>query len=240
MRVRSISVCFPVFNEEDNIVRAVSDAATVLADLCDTPEIVAVNDASTDRTSALLEELGREVDFLRTVHLPVNTRFAGALKRALCEATGEVLFYTDADCPIDMADMRTALPLLDDADVVAGFRLNRDEGVRRSVYSYGYNLLISSLFNLRVRDVNFAFKLFRREVIEAVEVKSRGSFIDAEILLEAHRKGFRITQTGVLYHPRTAGVSTLADKGIVARCARDAVAYRLGISPWSTGAIRQP
>lgn len=235
MSIRSISVCFPVYNEEANIVRAVSEAAAVLPGLCDIPEIVTVDDASTDRTPELLEELCREVGFLRTVRLPENTRFAGALKRALLEATGDVLFYTDADCPVDMAELGAALPLLDDADVVAGYRTNRDEGIRRAVYSTTYNLLISALFRLRVRDVNFAFKLFRREVIADLDVKSRGSFIDAEILLEAHRKGFRIAQTGLLYHPRTAGESTLADVGIAARCARDALGYRLGLPPWSAG-----
>jgi len=233
MSVRSISVCFPVFNEEANIRRAVSDAAAVLPQLCDAPEIVAVDDASTDRTPELLAELGREVDFLRTVRLARNTRFAGALKRALKEASGDVVFYTDADCPIDMNDLRRALPLLDDADVVVGFRINRDEGVRRHVYSRGYNLLIRSLFRLRVRDVNFAFKLFRREVVDTLDLKSNGSFIDAEILLEASRRSFRIGQVGVHYHPRTAGESTLADLGIVRRCTRDALAYRLGLPPWS-------
>lgn len=240
MKVRSISVCFPVFNEEANIVRAVTEAAAVLQELCDRPEIVAVDDASTDRTSALLAELGREVDFLRTFRMPRNTRYAGALKRALAEATGEVVFYTDADCPVEMEDLRGALPLLDGVDVVAGFRTNRGEGIRRSVNSLGYNLLIRSLFDLGLRDVNFAFKLFRREVIEAVEARSQGSFIDAEILLEAHRLGFRIRQTGVRYHPRTEGESTLFDAGIVARCFRDVLAYRLRLSPWSAGTDDRP
>jgi len=240
LRFDSISVCFPVYNEEANIARAVRDVASVLPDLCDRPEIVAVDDASTDGTPAMLEQLKREVDYLRTVRLQVNTRFAGALKRALTEATGEVVIYTDADCPVDMADLHTALPQLEGVDVLAGFRINRDEGMRRTVYSRGYNLLIAGLFDLEVRDVNFAFKIFRRHVIEALDVKSRGSFIDAEILLEAHRMGFRIAQTGVLYHPRTAGESTLADLGIVARCARDALAYRFGLSPWSRGQRRRP
>lgn len=237
MKVRSISVCFPVFNEEANIERAVTEAAAVLRELCDRPEIVAVDDASTDRTAALLDELCREVDFLRTVRLPVNTRYAGALRRGLAEATGEVVFYTDSDCPVDMGDLRAALPLLDGVDVVAGFRTNRDEGIHRSINSLGYNVLIRSLFDLSLRDVNFAFKLFRREVIDAVQTRSAGSFIDAEILLEAHRLGFRIRQTGVQYHPRTAGESTLFDAGIVARCFRDVLAYRLRLPPWSSGAV---
>ncbi len=230
---KSVSVCFPVFNEEGNIERAVSSAAATLRGLCDEPEIVAVDDASTDRTPELLAALEGRFPELRVIRLPHNTRFAGALARALKEARGQVLFYTDADCPVDFAELATALPLMREADVIAGYRRDRHEGARRAVYSSGYNTFIRTLFGLRITDVNFAFKLFRREVIEAMEIRARGSFIDAELLLEARKRGFTIREMGVTYQPRLAGESTLADLGIARKCAREALLYRLGLPPWS-------
>ncbi len=235
VRLHSLSVVFPVHDEEANIERSVRDAAAVLASLCEHPEIVAVDDASTDRTPMLLSRLQDEVPFLRVIRLERNTRFAGALARALREARGELVFYTDADGPVDLADLAGALPLAEHADVITGYRVDRHEGLRRAVYSVGYNWLIGALFGTRLRDVNFAFKLFRREVLEAIEPRSHGSFIDAELLLEARRLGFRVRQVGVHYHPRTAGVSTLADAGIARRCASDALRYRLGLAPWTRG-----
>lgn len=232
-RIPSLSVCFPVYNEEGNIQRSVREAAAAIEPLCDVPEIVAVDDCSTDRTPALLSRLAEEFPYLRTVRLAHNTRFAGALALALQEARGDLVFYTDADCPVDFADLAGALPLMRRADVVAGYRLERQEGLRRALYSTGYNLFIDALFDLRVRDVNFAFKLFRRQVIEAIEICSRGSFIDAEILLETRRQGFTVCQVGVHYRPRVAGVSTLADAGIARRCVADALRYRLRLAPWT-------
>lgn len=229
----SISVCFPVYNEEGNIERAVAEASAVLRELCDTPEIVAVDDASTDRTPQILADLETRFPELRSIRLPRNTRFAGALARALKEARGDVLFYTDADCPVDFSEMGVALPLTRDADLVIGYRMDRHEGARRAVYSSGYNTLIRALFGLKIRDVNFAFKLFRREVIQSMDIRSRGSFIDAEILLEARKRGFRMREMGVIYRPRIAGESTLADAGIARKCAREALKYRLRLPPWS-------
>ena len=228
----SISVCFPVYNEEGNIERAVAEAAAVIRELCDAPEIVAVDDASTDRTPEILADLAASFPELRSFRLPHNTRFAGALARALKEARGEVLFYTDADCPVDFGELRSAVPMMREADVIAGYRIDRHEGARRAIYSGGYNTLIRVMFGLPVRDVNFAFKLFRRDVIQGMELHAHGSFIDAEILIGAHRQGYIIREHGVVYRPRLAGVSTLADLGIARKCAREALYYRLGLPPW--------
>jgi len=239
-RVPSLSVCFPVFNEEGNIERSVHEAAAAIAPLCERPEIVAVDDCSRDRTPRLLDRLRESYPFLKVVHLSHNTRFAGALARALKEASGELVFYTDADCPVDFGDLHDVLPLMHRVDVIAGYRVDRHEGLRRALYSSGYNLLIETMFGLRVRDVNFAFKLFRRAVIEAIEIRSRGSFIDAELLLEARRHGFTVRQVGVHYRPRVAGESTLADPGIARRCATEALRYRLGLAPWARNGAPDP
>ncbi len=236
----SISVCFPVYNEEGNIERAVAGASVTLRELCDDPEIVAVDDASTDRTPELLAELSTRYPELRSIRLSHNTRFAGALARALKEARGQVLFYTDADCPVDFDELAAALPLMREADVIAGYRRDRHEGARRAVYSSGYNTMIRALFGLQVTDVNFAFKLFRREVIEAMEIRARGSFIDAELLLEARKRGFTIREMGVTYQPRLAGESTLADLGIARKCAREALLYRFRLPPWGGNGSAPP
>ena len=97
------------------------------------------------------------------------------------------------------------------ADLIAGYRLDRTtEGFRRTVYSYLYNSLIGLLFGWPHRDINFSFKLMRREVLEAVELKSEGSLIDAELIVKAKNLGFVIQQLGLDYFPRTRGRSTLS------------------------------
>jgi hypothetical protein len=100
--------------------------------------------------------------------------------------------------------------------VLAAYRHDRTaEGPLRTLYTLVYTSLIRLVFRLRVRDVNFSFKLFRRPLLERIELKSEGSFIDAEFLVRAKNSGASIIQIGVDYFPRSRGLSTLASPGVI-------------------------
>lgn len=223
----SVTVVFPMFNEEAYIRRAVAAAREVLeADLPDW-EIVIVDDASTDATPAIADELSREDPRVRVVHNPVNRKLGGALRAGYAAATRDLVFYTDADLPIDLRELPRAVRLLEyqQADVVAAYRFDRtSEGLVRALFTFCYNHLIRILFGLRVRDVNFAFKLFRRSVLQKFSLTSEGSFIDAEFLLRARKAGCPIIQIGLDYFPRTRGTSTLASLGVIRSILRDVAA----------------
>ena len=223
----SISVVFPMYNEEAYARRAVAAARAVLmAELPDW-EIVIVDDASTDGTPALVDALAREDPRVRVVRNPVNRRLGGALRAGYAAATKDLVFYTDADLPVDLHQLPRAVRLLEyqEADIVAAYRFDRtSEGLVRALYTFCYNHLIRTLFGLRVRDVNFAFKLFRRSVLERFPLTSEGSFIDAEFLLRARKAGCVIIQIGLDYFPRTRGTSTLASLPVIFAILRDMAA----------------
>ncbi|MCB1261744.1 MAG: glycosyltransferase family 2 protein, partial [Acidimicrobiales bacterium] len=93
----------------------------------------------------------------------------------------ELVLYTDADLPFDLTVVERAVRLLDEyeVDIISMYRFDRTgEGPRRLVYSYVYNSMIQAMLGLRVRDVNFAGKLLRRCVLDEVDLRSEGSFID--------------------------------------------------------------
>ena len=223
----SITVVFPMYNEEAYIRRAVAAARQVLeAELPDW-EIVIVDDASTDATPALADALAREDPRVRVLHNPVNRQLGGALRAGYAAATKDLVFYTDADLPIDLRELPRAVRLLDyqEADIVAAYRFDRtSEGLVRAAYTFCYNQLIRTLFGLRVRDVNFAFKLFRRSVLQKFPLTSDGSFIDAEFLLRARKAGCPIIQIGLDYFPRTRGTSTLSSVPVIFAILRDMAA----------------
>ena len=209
----SVSVVFPMYNEEAYIRRAVAAAREVLAAHVEDWEIVIVDDASTDGTGAIADRLAAEDARVRVVHNASNRKLGGTLRAGYAAATKDLVFYTDADLPIDLHALPRAVRLLEyqQADIVAAYRFDRtSEGLVRAVYTFCYNHLIRILFGLRVRDVNFAFKLFRRSVLQKFELTSEGSFIDAEFLLRARKAGCSIIQIGLDYFPRTRGASTLA------------------------------
>jgi glycosyltransferase involved in cell wall biosynthesis len=215
----SITVVFPMFNEEAYVERAVNAARDVLARTAHDFEIVVVDDASTDGTGPIADTLARADPRVRVVHNPVNLKLGGALRAGYAVAAKDLVFYTDADLPIDLEEVPRAVRLLEypQADVVAAYRHDRtSEGWLRTIYTFAYNHMIRILFGLKVRDVNFAFKLFRRSVLSKFPLKSNGSFIDAEFLLRARKAGCPIIQIGLDYFPRTRGLSTLASFGVIA------------------------
>ena len=216
-----------MYNEEAYARRAVAAARAALETAIPDWEIVIVDDASTDGTAALADALAREDPRVRVVHNPRNRRLGGALRAGYAAATKDLVFYTDADLPVDLAELPRAVRLLDyqQADVVAAYRFDRtSEGLVRALYTFCYNHLIRTLFGLRVRDVNFAFKVFRRSVLEKFTLTSEGSFIDAEFLLRARKAGCVIIQIGLDYFPRTRGTSTLGSVPVILSILRDMAA----------------
>ena len=100
-----------------------------------------------------------------------------------------------------------------------------EEGLKRTIYSIAYNWLIRTLFGLTLRDVNFSFKLMRREVLDAITLRSEGSLIDAELIVKAKNHGFAIQQIGLDYFPRVRGVSHLSSPTVIFKILRELVTH---------------
>jgi glycosyltransferase involved in cell wall biosynthesis len=219
----SISVVIPMFNEAAYVRRTVDAARAVLERLGEW-EIVLVDDASTDETGAIADELADADPHVHVLHNPVNRTLGGSLRAGLAAAGGELVLYTDADLPADLEQLPRALRLMDyqEAELLAGYRFDRTgEGLRRAVLARTYNLALRLLFGLRVRDVNFAFKVMRRSLLQRIVLTSEGSFIDAELLLRARRAQARVIQMGLDYFPRARGASTLSSPRVVWRILRE-------------------
>ncbi len=211
----SISVVMPAYNEKDNIEEAVRSSLNTLKSACDDFEIVIVDDGSTDGTSEMLDRLSESIPELRVIHHGKNCKFGRTLRDGIAAARKELIFLTDSDNPIDMDDMKKAIPMMKEYDVVNGRRLTREPSVKRIIYTAVYNMMIRTLFRLNIQDVNFSYKMVRRELLQKLDLRSEGSFIDAEMLVEAKRNGARITEIGIMYYPRTLGESTLASPSVI-------------------------
>ena len=222
----SLSLFFPAWNEEDYVERAVSRALAVLPTLSDDFEIIVVNDASTDRTREIAEGLAARHPQVKVVSHEVNLKLGGAIKTGLAHSTKDIVVYSDIDLPFDLRELERALHLMSylEADMLCAFRFDRtSEGPKRIAYSILYNLLIRNLFDVQIKDVNFSFKVMHRRVLEAVELKSQGSFVEAELVVKAIRRGFKVFQMGVDYFPRTRGISTLASPSVIVKIVKELV-----------------
>jgi glycosyltransferase involved in cell wall biosynthesis len=224
-----LSFVFPAWNEEEMISQTVVAATEAGQELIAQHEvadyeIVLVDDGSSDGTPALIDELAAADTHVRAVHHERNRGLGASVRSGFDAAKGDAILYTDADLPFDLLLLQKAFRLLRiyDADIVSAYRFDRTgEGPRRLVYSYAYNHLIQTMFGLRLRDMNFSFKLCRRSVFDHIELKSEGSFIDVELLARARRLGYEIVQFGVDYFPRSRGVSTLSSNAVIAQLVRE-------------------
>lgn len=222
-----ISVVFPSFNEEENIERAVRATTDVLELIVSDYEIIIVNDASTDATGDIAESLAEKNGKISVIHHKKNKKLGGALKTGFAKASKELVLYSDVDLPFDFMEVSKALRIMEytGADIVSAYRHDRiSEGVKRAVYSYIYNAMVRLLFGLRVRDINFSFKLFKRNILDRIELVSNGSFIDAELLIKSQKNGFQIVQMGVDFFPRLRGSSTLSSPSVIFNILSDMLA----------------
>ena len=223
----SVSLVVPMFNEEENIAHALACAVSALDRHSGDWEIIVVDDASTDRSAEIVARQSAADPRIRVTRHEVNRKLGASLKTGFAAARKDLVLYMDADLPFDPDALGRAIQALQvtRADLIAGYRLDRTtEGFRRTIYSYLYNSLIGLLFGWPHRDINFSFKLMRREVLEAVELKSEGSLIDAELIVKAKNLGFVIQQLGLDYFPRTRGRSTLSSPAVILKILRELVA----------------
>jgi glycosyltransferase involved in cell wall biosynthesis len=223
-----------MWNEEAYIERTLGLAKEVCEELLSGGdisdyELIVVDDASTDHTGKIADEMSAADPRVKVVHHPVNRKLGGSIKTGFAAATGDLVLYTDADLPFDMVELHKAIRLLRvyEADIVSAYRFDRvGEGPSRAIYTFFYNVLIRRLFGVRMRDINFAFKLCRRRVFEHISLVSEGSFIDAELIIRARKLGFHVIQFGVDYFPRTRGDSTLSSLSVIRRIVAEMVQLR--------------
>lgn len=217
----SISVFFPCYNEQDNIAGVLEKAVVVLEKLNADFEVIIVDDGSSDDTGKIADELARGNDRIKVVHHRGNLGYGAALQSGFNAATKELVFYTDGDGQFDINEMPALLGLMDQYDIVSCYRLNRQDNLVRKINGWCWTKLVCLLFGMKIRDIDCAFKLYKREIFDNIKLVSAGALIDAEILARAVRKGYLVVQQGVHHYPRTAGAQTGANLHVILRAFKE-------------------
>lgn len=217
----SISVFFPCYNEQDNIAHTVEQALAVLEKLAGDFEVIIVDDGSADATGQIAEEIAGQDSRVKVVHHPTNLGYGAALQSGFKAATKELVFYTDGDGQFDIRELPPLLPLIDQYDIVSCYRLNRQDNLIRKINGWAWTKLVCLLLGMRIRDIDCAFKLYKREIFDKIDLVSAGALIDAEILARAVRKGYTVTQSPVHHYPRTAGKQTGANLTVIFRAFKE-------------------
>jgi glycosyltransferase involved in cell wall biosynthesis len=217
----SISAFFPCYNEQDNVTTMVEKSLSVLEKVGVEFEVIIVNDGSSDSTGQIADEIAGRDSRVKVVHHHTNLGYGAALKSGFKAATKKLVFYTDGDGQFDINELPPLLPLMGQYDIVSCYRLNRQDPLIRKINAWCWTKLVCLLFAMKIRDIDCAFKLYKREIFDNIKLSSTGALIDTEILAKAVRRGYTITQKGVHHYPRTAGAQTGANLKVILRAFKE-------------------
>ena len=211
-----ISITFPCYNEEANVAKMIEMSLAVLKRIANRYEVVVSNDGSKDRTKEISEQYSvKYPDVVRVINQYPNKGYGHALKAGLRAGRYDWVFFTDGDCQFNLEEMDRLVPFLPDHDIVTGYRENRQDPIHRRINSTGWNILGRLLLGITVRDVNCAFRFYRKTFLDSIPIESDGAMINQEVYARAHKMKIRIKEVPVTHLPRVAGTQTGANPGVI-------------------------
>lgn len=207
-----ISVVLPAFNEENTLECLVQNIIDFFDSTPYKCEIIIVNDGSTDRTGEIAHQLSAAHQNVSVIHHADNKGYGKALKDGLHAGQYDYLFFTDADSQFKIHSLEAFLPFMKsgEVDMVIGYRINRKDTPLRKLCARSFNSLVQMLFSLDCKDINCAFKLFKKGAFERLNVEADDSLFNVELLVKASLKNLHIVQLGVDHYPRLKGESTVS------------------------------
>ncbi len=206
-----LSIIVPAHNEEENISEVINKIENSIQDI---PfELLIVNDHSTDKTQELIDNFAKQYNNIKFVLNKRDKGFANAVKTGFENAFGDALVLVMADLCDDLSTIQKMFDTLDEGyDVVCGCRYikggSRFGGSKlKGMPSSLAGRSLYYLLGIPTHDIANAFKMYRKEVIEHMEIKAKGFEISMEIPLRAYYLGFKITEVPTLWRERTKGKS---------------------------------
>lgn len=215
--IKELSVFFPAYNEEANIKKTIIDARSVLQEIADKWEIIIIDDGSKDKTGKISDDLSKGDRNIKVIHHKPNRGYGGALKSGFYSSKYAWIATVDSDGQFDFSEITKLLEKNKEADVVIGYRIDRKDPVLRKIFGWGWTFLANLLLGINVKDVDCAFKLVDRKVINTIPKleSTRGGMISPELLAKAKKCGFKIAQVGVHHFSREEGSQTGANFKVI-------------------------
>lgn len=226
-KLSSLSIFFPAYNEEGNIATTLIDARNAALKAAKNYEIIVVDDGSTDRTVEVVKELQQRDPRIHLIRHQHNQGYGAAVKTGLKACRLDWIFFTDSDGQFHYDELQKFVTAAHHADLVIGYRKKRMDPFHRifvaQVLLKIWNYL---LFGLTVRDVDCAYKLFRKEVRDSIKLDTSSAITVTELIVKAKERGFKIVELPVVHYARKFGHQTGGDWRVIARAAHESFELR--------------
>jgi glycosyltransferase involved in cell wall biosynthesis len=207
MKVPSLTIAIPAYNEEASLPAVIKDVLTVGPTVTNSLELLLVNDGSTDKTLHIMKKAALADKRITVYNHPKNKGFSGAIKSCYRKAKSEWIFLAPADGQISMDILPSFIKETTHADVVVGYRTSNPEPLSRKINSYVFHWLFRNLFQVRLKEISTAI-LWRKKILDAIHITAddRSALIQPEVIAKAWHKKARFASMGFAYHIRTGGI----------------------------------
>jgi glycosyltransferase involved in cell wall biosynthesis len=220
----SLTLVLPAYNEAGNIESVVRQSLTTLPDFTDDFEIIVVDDGSRDATAAIVDRIAAHDCRVRLIRHERNRGYGGALTTGFRASRGQFVMFMDADRQFDIGDLQLLTPFASTYDIVAGFRMERNDPLHRRLFAETFNVAVRVLFGVHMRDIDCAFKLFRGDLLRGMELTAPGALINTEIQAKARQQRASVQQVGVHHYPRVAGSASGGNPRVIVRAMGETLA----------------
>ena len=228
-KLTNISFFCPAYNEEKNLPEFIPKVIKFLSSITNEFEIIIIENGSTDKTYQIAQRLEEKFPQVKIIHNPIHLDYGAALKKGFAAAQYDYISYSDSDNQYDISELAPHLHLLDKFDVLSGYAVKKAASFSRKIQSDAYNFLLRFLFGIKLKDINCSMKVYKRAVLNKIEIKSDSAFIDAEMLIKAQQLGYRIIQFPVTHYFRKKGLATGSDPKVILATIKEMIKFKLGI-----------
>ncbi len=203
-----ISLVIPVYNEVEVIEQVVRDFYDKVISKIEGAQFIIAEDGSTDGTKEVLKKLAEEIP-LTLVMGDERKGYTKAVKDALKLPENEIIFFSDSDGQQEPDDFWEILKLIEDNDIVVGYKYPRNDPLFRVLISKVYQWVNFLFFGIKLHDINCGYRLLRKKVLDDVldDVCLLPNFVSSEIILRAYIKGYKIKEVPVRHYSREFGES---------------------------------
>jgi glycosyltransferase involved in cell wall biosynthesis len=224
--IRSISALLPAYNEAANIAYVVDATLDALHDAVPDFEIIVVDDGSTDATPSLCAGITARHPMVHVMRHSRNTGYGSAVRSGIAAATKQYVFLMAANRRFNPAEISRLIQWGDQYDVVAGYRLQRQDPFYRVLLGWLFKLLVRLLYGLKVRDVNCGFTLFRTALLKGMDLQSSSVMLHAEIFFRTRQQHATTREVGIHHYPRRTRRGAAFTLRALLRATREVVALR--------------
>jgi hypothetical protein len=221
-----VSIVLPCFNEAPNVADAVRAAASAAEAYAADYEVIVVDDGSRDETARIAAAIADSDRRVRLIMHSGNRGYGAAVRSGVRAARMPWILLTDADLQFDLCELSDFVAYAQTADLIVGWRVLRQDPLRRRVNGAAWSWLVRRMFRIGVRDVDCAFKLVRADLAQSLPLLSTGAMISTELIVQALASGARLEEIGVRHRPRVAGDQSGARPLVVLRAFRELASLR--------------